>query len=85
MHKGDMNEIGCIWIRQHRGKVQVLVETGAEEWKEIFCEPMDPTTPTSHCVHPAGVRARPFLDMETFEPKGESSPAVPGGQRSGQE
>ena len=63
----DMNEIYGIWIREHRGDVQVLVETRPGEWRQVFREPLHCFERTSHIVEPSGVRSRPFID-ENFEP-----------------
>lgn len=65
----DFNEIAGIWVRNHHGKVQVLMENTHGEWKQVFLEAIAEDCPTSHIVEPAGVRASPFID-EQFNPRG---------------
>lgn len=70
-----------LWIRNHHGSVQVLVETWPGcEWRQVYLGEVGPGT--SEIINPSGIRCAPIVNHEkdfnppvpVVEPKEDQEP-----------
>lgn len=64
-----------LWIRHHRGEVQVLHQTWPSgEWRQVYRGECVPGT--CHIVNPGGISSSPIVDVDKdFEPKTKKTDA----------